>query len=432
MELSGNHTASVSGGPNSFTFNPDVDFAAGETCSVTILAEQVTDQDETADNLVSDYLFSFTTFTPVIPGIIINEIQADPDSTNGDANADGTASTTQDEFVEIVNNTGSDLDISSWTLSDAFGIRHIFPSNTVVPNQCSIVVFAGGSPAGAFGYSLVQTASSGSLGLNNTGDTVSLNDGFTNQAIYTYGGEGGDNQSLTRDPDITGIDPLVKHTTATGSNGALFSPGTMIDGTPFFGMPGSPLITLIHDVQGSGSASPLVGQTVVIEGIVTADFQDGSFGTNGDLNGFNVQEEDADADADVLSSEGIFIFNGSSPSVNVNIGDLVQVEGAVSEFNGLTEISSFTGVTVVSSGNPLPTPTNLSLPVTSVDDFEAYEGMLVTFPQALYISEYFNYDRFGEMVLTDSRKFTPDCHCRTRSSSTGSRGGLPAQPDHAG
>jgi uncharacterized protein len=42
-----------------------------------------------------------------------------------------------------------------------------------------------------------------------------------------------------------------------------------------------------------------------------------------------------------------------------------------------------------------------------VDDFEAYEGMYVTFPQALVISEYFNFDRFGEIVLTSERHLTP-------------------------
>ncbi|MDH4055833.1 MAG: ExeM/NucH family extracellular endonuclease [Gammaproteobacteria bacterium] len=163
----------------------------------------------------------------------------------------------------------------------------------------------------------------------------------------------------------------------------------------------------IHEVQGNGPASPEVGNTVAIEGIVVGDFQDGASGTNGDLNGFHVQEEDADADADASTSEGIFIFNGSSPAVDVQIGDLVRVEGVVSEFNGMTEITSFTGVTVQSSGNPLPTAAVLSLPVSSVDDFEAYEGMYVTFPQALIISEYFNFDRFNEIVLTSTRHLTP-------------------------
>lgn len=163
----------------------------------------------------------------------------------------------------------------------------------------------------------------------------------------------------------------------------------------------------IHEVQGSGAASPLVGQTVKIEGIVVGDFQDGAAGTNGDLNGFYVQEEDADADGDSLTSEGIFVFNGSSPAVNVEIGDLVSVEGAVSEFNGVTEMTSFTGVAVLSSGNSLPTASILSLPVAAVGDFEAVEGMSVTFPQALVISEYFNFDRFGEIVLTSERHLTP-------------------------
>jgi len=339
--------------------------------------------------------------------LVINEILADPSATAGDANGDGTIDTTQDEFVEIVNSTASNMDISGWTLNDAIGVRHMFPAGTLIPANCSVVVFGGGTPSGTFGNSLVQTASTGMLGLNNGGDTVSLFNGASSEGTYTYGAEGGNDISLTRDPDITGVDPLVLHTAATGSNGALFSAGTKVDGSQFSGCPTDVSTLKIHDVQGNGSASPLVGQTVIIEGIVVGDFQDGASGTNGDLNGFNVQEEDADADADPMTSEGIFIFNGSSPVVNVQNGDLVRVEGVVSEFNGLTEITSFTGVTVLSSGNPLPTAATLSLPVTSTDAFEAYEGMLVTFPQDLVISEYFNFDRFGEIVLTSQRHLTP-------------------------
>ena len=163
----------------------------------------------------------------------------------------------------------------------------------------------------------------------------------------------------------------------------------------------------IHEVQGSGPASPEVGNTVVIEGIVVGDFQDGASGVNGDLDGFFVQEEDADVDADPQTSEGIFVFDGASPAVDVASGDAVRVEGVVSEFNGLTEITSFTGVTVTSSGNALPTAAVATLPVTSVDEFEAFEGMAVTFPEALVISDYFNFDRFGEIILTSTRHLTP-------------------------
>ncbi len=164
--------------------------------------------------------------------------------------------------------------------------------------------------------------------------------------------------------------------------------------------------TLISAIQGSGAASPLAGQTHTVEAVVVGDFQDGAAGTNGDLNGFHLQEEDADADGNPLTSEGIFVFDGSNPAVDVGIGDRVRVVGSVSEFNGLTEITA-TGVLVCDSGNAAPTPATLALPVAAVDDFEPFEGMSVTFPQDLVISEYFNFDRFGEIVLTSERRLTP-------------------------
>lgn len=63
------HTAAVSGGPTTFTLNPDADFATGEGCTVTIVATQVTDQDasDPPDNMLADYVFSFTTETPPVP-----------------------------------------------------------------------------------------------------------------------------------------------------------------------------------------------------------------------------------------------------------------------------------------------------------------------------------------------------------------------------
>jgi len=167
---------------------------------------------------------------------------------------------------------------------------------------------------------------------------------------------------------------------------------------PPFGMCGDPA-TAIHNVQGNGLASPVAGLVVVIEGVVVSNFQ----GTN-QIGGYHVQEEDADVDADPLTSEGIYVFdNTNTPAV----GDVVRVEGIVTEFFGLTEINGLFDFATCSSGNSLPAATALSLPVTAVTDFEAYEGMLVTFPQALVISEYFNFDRFNEIVLTSERHLTP-------------------------
>ncbi len=63
---SGDHTATVSGGPTSFTLDPDVDFVNSEACTVTVLASQVTDQDtiDPPDEMTANYVFSFTTLGP--------------------------------------------------------------------------------------------------------------------------------------------------------------------------------------------------------------------------------------------------------------------------------------------------------------------------------------------------------------------------------
>ncbi|MGH3035858.1 MAG: Ig-like domain-containing protein [Gaiellaceae bacterium] len=60
---SGTHTATVSGGPTTFTLDPDADFVDGEACTVTITASQVTDldTDDPPDAMAADFSFSFTT-----------------------------------------------------------------------------------------------------------------------------------------------------------------------------------------------------------------------------------------------------------------------------------------------------------------------------------------------------------------------------------
>ena len=156
------------------------------------------------------------------------------------------------------------------------------------------------------------------------------------------------------------------------------------------------VITRVHDIQGTGASTPLDGQTVTIRAIVTGDYQDG-IGANGDLNGFYVQEEDADADADPLTSEGLFIFDGSAPSVPVEKGDLVEITGTAGEAFGQTQLSDVS-VTVLSSGNALPTAATLNLPADDIAR-EAVEGMLVNIPQETFLTEYFNFDRFGEIVV---------------------------------
>lgn len=169
---------------------------------------------------------------------IVNEVQADPDATEGDANNDGVVNTSQDEFVELVNNSATAMDIGGWTLSDGAALRHTFDAGTVVDAGQAVVLFGGGTPTGTFGGSIVATASSGSLGLNNGGDTVTLSDGTVSLELVFGGSSGtpssGDNQALTRDPDLTGAFAL--HTTLP--SGIRYSPGFKNDGiTPFITTP---------------------------------------------------------------------------------------------------------------------------------------------------------------------------------------------------
>ena len=60
---SGAHAATVTGGPTSFTLNSTADFANSEQCTVTVFANQVTDQDtnDPPDNMSANYVWSFTT-----------------------------------------------------------------------------------------------------------------------------------------------------------------------------------------------------------------------------------------------------------------------------------------------------------------------------------------------------------------------------------
>src|ERR671939_47574 len=71
---SGGHTAAASGGPTTFTLDPDSDFTGSETCTVTVFAANVTDQDATdpPDNMAANYVFSFST---VAPPVAIHDIQ---------------------------------------------------------------------------------------------------------------------------------------------------------------------------------------------------------------------------------------------------------------------------------------------------------------------------------------------------------------------
>ncbi len=161
-------------------------------------------------------------------------------------------------------------------------------------------------------------------------------------------------------PGFTGTPVLGEAYNTPGATNEAFVPPPEACGDP---------TTAIHDIQGSGASSPITGTEVAVEGVVVGDYQGA-----GQFSGFYVQEEDADADGDPATSEGIFVFSTSFP---VDAGDLVRVRGTVTEFNGLTELGSVALVLTCSTGASV-TPTEVTLPFETLDFPERYEGMLVT------------------------------------------------------
>ena len=149
---------------------------------------------------------------------------------------------------------------------------------------------------------------------------------------------------------------------------------------------------MISQIQGSGESSPLVDETVVVQGVVTKLLPA--------LSGYMIQEEAADEDGDAATSEGIFVYdNSNSPAV----GDMVAIEGVVAEYYDLTQLKSLSSYNVCETGVSLA-PTPVSLPFSSATDLEKYEGMLISFPQVLTVTETYSLARYGQVSLSSSGK----------------------------
>jgi predicted extracellular nuclease len=162
----------------------------------------------------------------------------------------------------------------------------------------------------------------------------------------------------------------------------------------------------IFQIQGSGAASPFVGQVVTSnDNIVTALAP----------NGFFMQTPESRDDGDALTSNGIFVFTGTPRPANIAVGDQVDVTGTIVEFFGFTQ---FSGPDLVinrdSGGNALPPAVIFDATVPSpvitapscaanadpeIANFECFEGMRVAVPQGIAQAgnQFFATDRLAEI-----------------------------------
>ncbi len=155
-------------------------------------------------------------------------------------------------------------------------------------------------------------------------------------------------------------------------------------------------MTPIHAIQGSGAASPISGQTVTIEGVVTGI--DDLMGSNYTSvfpqdAGIFVQQEPGSEDSDPSTSEGVFVgyVRGPGNDRSALLGKRVRLSGVVTEKFNQTQVDILQGTqpTVLGDGT-LPAPVTLdparaeAQTVTAVDVngtrsyYETLEGMRVT------------------------------------------------------
>ncbi len=171
-------------------------------------------------------------------------------------------------------------------------------------------------------------------------------------------------------------------------------------------------ITPIHEIQGPGAESPISGQTVTIEGVVTGidDEIGASFGSGNTIRrfpedaGIFVQEETTDVDQNPDTSEGIFVGFVRDRGA-YDPGEVVRVNGQVKEKFGQTILSETINREPETVGSaPVPEPVEIDPARAESQDpatrpyYETIENMRVRLATGTANSGGTN--KFGELFLT--------------------------------
>lgn len=160
----------------------------------------------------------------------------------------------------------------------------------------------------------------------------------------------------------------------------------------------------IAEIQTETDDSICQGDRVMVEDVVVTAV--GTFG-------FFIQTPDDRHDDNPLTSEGIYVVTQRPAALfELTIGDSITVEGRVNEFFNFTQlqVSTPARVEILSSGNPVPDPIDLTtvdlewIVGEEVHPLERYEGMLVTVVDAPVVAPTNYFDEFG-ISLTGERVF---------------------------
>lgn len=148
--------------------------------------------------------------------------------------------------------------------------------------------------------------------------------------------------------------------------------------------------TGISQVQGEKASSPLAGQTVTVEGIITMDTRQ-----RGGFRGFYLQQSDHETDDNPKTSEALFVYTSHSTGSR---GDRVRVSGRVKEFHGLTELTDVSAIEHCGQGE-LPAPVRITLPWPRDLEPEHLENMRISVVDELTVIDHYNLALYGELTL---------------------------------
>ncbi len=346
------------------------------------------------------------TAAPDGSGLVINEVYVD----GGSANATYTV-----KFVELHNPTDEPIDVTGWSVQyrsatgtaaftgiTSLGDHEVQPGGT-------FLIAGEGNPSG-IGAELPAPDVTGPINPAGASGTIAL---VKSTAALT-----GQPAAVLADPNLVDVIGYGTSNTFEGASAAPTDPSAAeslartagIDsdqnGADFTKQAPSPVACgeacdvapppveerSIAQIQGTGAASPLVGQTVTTTGVVTALYASGGF------NGAYIQTPGTGGvlDPGHDASHGLFVF-GSAFAQSVDLGDTLDITGTVSEFNGLTQIQPAEWQESATAGTVTPTP--ITFPMAEPQR-EALEGMLVDATSGTYtITNNYATNTFGELGL---------------------------------
>ncbi|MDK8898795.1 ExeM/NucH family extracellular endonuclease [Corynebacterium sp. MSK004] len=303
------------------------------------------------------------------------------------------------DFIELYNPTSADLDLTGWSVeylsaSGNSGGKHELSGS--LPAGGYFLIQEGG---GDTGEPLPSPDAEGNLNLSGSKGSVKLYDASGAEVdIVGYGeasiSEGSPAQALDNstsaqrdaegsDTDDNAADFSAAAPTPKSAGGAAPQP----DPTP--AEPGSTVT--IPEIQGTGAESPLKGQNVTTQGVVTAVWQGEK-----SLNGFTIQTPGTGQTAPTEASEAVFVYTGGTGFYPA-IGDSVEVTGTVDEYFGQTQIALSAGSTL-DDALPAVTPLAIDALPEGDEEREKLESMLLK-PGVHTVTDNYGLNRYGELGL---------------------------------